>query len=603
MALLSNNVFKYGSTYYTKGQSGLLPINTQTQAEAERLARASGQDPSSIPTLDESGVTSLLQTLVGEGRERYTAIRNETGVGGFSRIGEGGDISFDAFLKQFPEVSNITPRETRTSELASGNVPIAGTETSVSPPTRSSGESISDFTRRIDQPSEAERIAAMRQLNPNITNEEIQRILGAFPQSAPTTTSSGTKIGATKPIAPIVGTSSSERFSDFADQFGLGDKPEPIDIFTRADELRLNEARTERDKIDEELISIQDERFRLEDEFRKFSDEQVGLPEAGRLGALSEEGRALERQFAALNRRELVLETKLRNRNNVISELSGLQRQEYSDAVTDYNTRFSQALQLYSIFDAEQDEFKQNAAANLQVLADTYSAQIGAGQITQLSNRQKIQLEELEAQAGYPIGSTEARLSTLKPEETELAVKYNAETGVFQQLVQDAQGNLKVKVAQGQAEPGSGGGTTGGGEKPLSVNQIEQFRRSYGWTPPFGYSQEQLIQFMNDNPGLSPEEYEEAANQVESGQQNSQSTQQSKQTLQTPEQIVDGIMSQLSDSQLKAFKKLADEAGVSSFARGTKGDVEHYLNTITPQIQEALSEGYTIEEVIAFYAG
>lgn len=58
---------------------------------------------------------------------------------------------------------------------------------------------------------------------------------------------------------------------------------------------------------------------------------------------------------------------------------------------------------------------------------------------------------------------------------------------------------------------GSGGG---GEEEMLSINQIEQFRRSYGWTPPFGYTESQLLQFMQDNPTLSGEELEEIAGSV-----------------------------------------------------------------------------------------
>ena len=43
-------------------------------------------------------------------------------------------------------------------------------------------------------------------------------------------------------------------------------------------------------------------------------------------------------------------------------------------------------------------------------------------------------------------------------------------------------------------------------DKPMSTNQIEQFRRSYGWTPPFGYSEPQLLQYMKDNPNATKEE-------------------------------------------------------------------------------------------------
>jgi len=194
----------------------------------------------------------------------------------------------------------------------------------------------------------------------------------------------------------------------------------------------------------------------LTEEFRKFSGQQVGLPEAGRRGVISEEGRQVQDQLDALNRREVVLETKLRNRSNVIAELMSLQGQEFADATAQYNKSFSQAIQLYNLFDSEQDELQRNAKANLDVIANAYQAQIEAGQLTidQITGIQRAKLEEYEIQAGLPVGSTLAVLNTLKPGETKLYSGVDNQ-GTFTYITQGADGTLNVEKIEGAAPPKS----------------------------------------------------------------------------------------------------------------------------------------------------
>lgn len=131
-------------------------------------------------------------------------------------------------------------------------------------------------------------------------------------------------------------------------------------------------------------------------------------------------------------------------------------------------------------------------------------------------------------------------------------------------------------------------------EKPLTINQIEQFRRSYGWTPPFGFTINQLEQYMADNPDATPEELEAGAKQIAGGEV-------TKETItQTPDEIITSIMDTISKDQLKSLKKRADEAGISSIWKGKKTDVKNYLNSIKDKIQTALDEGYTQEEILEF---
>lgn len=267
--------------------------------------------------------------------------------------------------------------------------------------------------------------------------------------------------GATS-LATIIGTSESERIKERAkalrEAFGLPEKPpEAPPALTTEEKGRLDIARTERETLEKESEEILEKRTALEEEFRKFKEGQVGLPEAGRIGAISEEGRKVQEQLDVLNRRELVVETKLRNRNNVINELMQVQRQNYTDALRQYNTNFSQAVSLYSLFDKDDDELQRNAKASLDVLSNAYKAQIEAGQLNlaNITPIQRAKLEEYETQARLPLGSTMAVLETLKPKE-EILYKAVDNQGNFNIITKLADGSLSYKRVAGVAVPRAG---------------------------------------------------------------------------------------------------------------------------------------------------
>lgn len=281
------------------------------------------------------------------------------------------------------------------------------------------GESVADFTSRIDSQSRS----------------------GSLSRQA------------------TIGTSTALRMKDRAQElkaaFGLGNAPVMPDIFGSTDQRSLNLARQERDAINRELEGILAERLAIDAEFRKFSQNAgEGTTEAGRAGITSEEGRKVQEQYDALNRRELVLETKLNNRNSVIKELMSSQQQEYAMAVDQYNTRFSQAMQLYDIFDREEqrdydrqmderDDLRANAKANLEVLSGAIQAQIEAGTLSEINAVQRAQLQDLETQAGLPLGSTLAVLQTMKPGEEKLWAGVD-DFGGFSYITKTPNGEIKV---------------------------------------------------------------------------------------------------------------------------------------------------------------
>ena len=143
-------------------------------------------------------------------------------------------------------------------------------------------------------------------------------------------------------------------------------------------------------------------------------------------------------------------------------------------AVDEYNTRFSQAMQLYQIFDKEEDELRTNAKANLDVLAQSIQAQIEAGKITpdQITSVQRSQIAELELQSGLPMGSTLAILQSLKPGEEKLYSGVD-DYGNFVYITRDANGVIDTQKVSGavlQTPPKTNtSGTGGGGTAPKTT--------------------------------------------------------------------------------------------------------------------------------------
>ena len=167
-------------------------------------------------------------------------------------------------------------------------------------------------------------------------------------------------------------------------------------------------------------------------------------------------------------------------------------------------------------------------------------------------------------------GATALILDRIQKAQTpEEALRIATEAGVYQQgagdqftlgtnqIRYDAQGN---PIAYGPA-----GGSSGGDESPLSINQIEQFRRSYGWTPPYGFTTSQLTAFMDANPGLSPEQYESLANQAA--------------------QINEGGQAQPDRNTLEGIKSRIQAALGQDFA--------------TDEIKDAIKQAYTTDELFA----
>jgi hypothetical protein len=52
-------------------------------------------------------------------------------------------------------------------------------------------------------------------------------------------------------------------------------------------------------------------------------------------------------------------------------------------------------------------------------------------------------------------------------------------------------------------------------KKIMTTAEIAQFEKTYGWTPPYGFTERQLIEYMKASPGATSEELEEGAKRAQ----------------------------------------------------------------------------------------
>ena len=144
------------------------------------------------------------------------------------------------------------------------------------------------------------------------------------------------------------------------------------------------------------------------------------------------------------------------------------------------------------------------------------------------------------------------------------------------------------KQAEGIVSPSS---TTGNGT-PLSPTDITSFESTYGWRPPFGVTFNEALNFMQDNPDLTPSQLEEAAVTSISGRVQSISDTQIETTT-------TNILEGMTDEQEEKLKAQAKDSGFTKLF-GFRGDVKDFINSPTVQdlIKLGLEEGNDFQTIL-----
>lgn len=315
------------------------------------------------------------------------------------------------------------------------------------------------------------------------------------------------------------------------------------------------------------------QRKRGEEEFTKEQIESIRLQQSARINEVLSKA-----EDRASKKIEAERDLALKNREAFIE----FQKDKISEAREDLKTIAKSGLSLADLSDEEYKTLLEDTEMTPFMFDAVYNANLPANQKQEYSyiNVGGGKIVRVNQAGGEP---EEFDFSTPEGFEFKMAgdvpIFYNKETQevVVADLIGDG-GDIKDLDK----------------DKKLSINQIEQFRRSFGWTPPFGYTMGQLDKYISDNPGATPEELELGARQV------ADITTAKTEEKMTPDTVINKITSGMTDEQLKKLKEKSDEAGISSFFKSKETDVENYLNSIKDKIQSAIDNGFSIDEIINF---
>jgi len=241
------------------------------------------------------------------------------------------------------------------------------------------------------------------------------------------------------------------------------------DIYKSAEEYK--KLREEQGIVDDEgeLSAIQNEAALINQELRKYrSTAGEAVPEAGRIGAVSEAERNAMFRLEDLSIREQAVLSRINAKNAYISNMLKLGQQDYINALNDYNTEFAKNLKAVELYNEGESQLKKDAIASLTTITNLVTDK----GITwdSLDANTKSQIETLSLQAGLPSNLIEQSLSIAPEDKIQTIASRTDANGneYFDILKARPDGSLYVdKVYRG---PGGGlGGVNLGGFTPTPV--------------------------------------------------------------------------------------------------------------------------------------
>lgn len=352
--------------------------------------------------------------------------------------------------------------------------------------TRNPGESITDFTTRLDTKpantdygftSEADFYAktglkdmsSVQVLKPGATPTSDLYKYDNSPQvyqkaKAPDTSGAGT---------PPVGTSDAERAKAKADEIAkikaeLGAGTQAPTPYKSADEYQ--KLRTEQGvvKDEEELSSIRNEAALAKEELNKFKQtSSAGMPEGGYLGGISEAERNLNLRLESLSLRESAVVDRLNNKNSYISTMVNLGQQDYATANAAYTAEYNKNVKAIEMYNTEIDNQQKDALTGFTTITNLLKDQ-GVGTLTPEISQQ---LDSLALKAGLPSGLFQTVIKSLGNEKILAPVTVDNASGGKDVYfyTQGADGVPHLKAVQN---------LNGGGTGDAQQQKLEQQYRS-----------------------------------------------------------------------------------------------------------------------------
>lgn len=404
------------------------------------------------------------------------------------------------------------------------------------------------------------------------------QIPGTTPEATPTTPTPGSGTyaediantlglneGAGAQSGTIAGTSDAERarirteeIEKIKKELGTAEKPAVYKSAEDYKKLRETEGIA---KDEEELASIREEANLGSQELRKFkATAGEAVPEAGRLGMMSEAERNLNFKLEGLAIRERTVLDRVNSKNAYISNMVQLGQQDYNNALNDYNTEFTKNSKAIDLYNKQLDDQKKDALTGFTTITNLLKDK--NVDMATISGGLKTQLQTLSLQAGLPEDTFEL-LMEARPEDKVLAPMtvdnaYGGKDIYF--FTQDKEGNPHLVKTMSLGGGGTPSGTTPG---------------TYTYTPgtnPVVDGYVQRIMAGTDKISSVPEK---------GGMRNMVSAALSQQA--NKKAIDSGMMDKLND-----VNTLIDSKGIA----GITGGIEQYKPTWLMNDEQRLAKSY-----------
>lgn len=223
----------------------------------------------------------------------------------------------------------------------------------------------------------------------------------------------------------------------------------------------------------QQVVDLYKERADAIAQLQNFKRGMVGVSEGFAQGTISREQQSVQDKIDFIDRQINTLNLQVQNRNNVISTIMELKDQDYTSAMNEYDKEFSQNVQIYNAINqrknielTQEEKQQDNARAALQVILD--QMQSGNLNYDDLQPQQKIVIDDLEIQGGFPVGFTQFIKSNIKGNIISTGSRTDNGNEYFDILTKDENGAFKVHtIYRGKAT------TT---NKDDEEKQIEEFK-------------------------------------------------------------------------------------------------------------------------------
>lgn len=327
-------------------------------------------------------------------------------------------------------------------------------------------------------------------------------------------------------------------------------------------------------KDEEELATVRNEAAQIQQSLREFSATAgEGTSEAGRIGAVSEKERNAQFRLDGLNIRETAVTNRLNNKNAYINTVLGLGKDDYNTAYTKYTNEYNKNIKAIDLYNAQLDDAKKDALTGFTTITNL----LKDSDITKLDPSISASLDTLALQAGLPKGLFQSVIASTPNEKILAPVMVDTDAGKdIYFYTQGKDGVPHLKTVQHLGGSGSGDGTGGGKDIKLTPEKQTKLLGA-------GLSKGDIANIQKDInthgidavlEGVKDEKQKKAiqeaygvATKVTKAQIESTVTQKTAQ---------DALKETYTTEELK---KLADEAGKSSFWTGQAKDIERWLNS------------------------